>query len=471
MKTKTIISSICIGLLFTVNAWAGGNSHKISFTVKGWENKVCYMGFYYGESPYISLNKQGKKDSVAVDAKGNFKFEGDTVLPGGVYFAITKDNKQRLEFIIDKEQNFSIEADTSDIIGSAKIKGSEENTIFYDYQKYLIQQHKADDKFKIEKNKVMADSIGREVKRYCDNIVKKHPEMLLAKLLLAAQEIVIPPTPKLANGRPDSNFAYRYYKVHYFDNVDLTDGRLIRSPVLFTHIKFYLNKLTMQDPDSIIGAADYLIEKARPSKDMFRFIVGYITNTYETSEIMGMDKVFVHMAKKYYTPDQAFWVSASQMERIQERASQLDPILIGKRAPSLTLPDSENVMRTMDSIKANYTILYFWDYDCGHCQKETPKLVKWYDSIKGEGIEVYAIEDNEKELRKWKDYVIKNKLDWINVSDIFNTSNFRHEYDIITTPTVYVLDENKNIIAKKINVEDLNKIIKHDREKRDNSDR
>jgi peroxiredoxin len=464
MKTKYFL--LGASLFIAVSVMAGTNAYKISFTVKGWQNKICFLGFYYGENPYISLNKQGKKDSIKVDAKGNFEFTGDSVLAPGVYFAITKDNKQRLEFLVDKEQHFSIEADTNDMLGLTKIKGSEENTIFYEYQNFLTKKHKEDEKYKADKNKAMSDTVAKEVKRYCRNIIQKHPDMLFAKLLLAAEEIEVPPSPKLANGREDSTFPYRYYKAHYFDNVDLSDSRLIRSPVLFPHIKYYLTKLTLQDPDSIIVSADYLINKAKSSKEMFRFLVGYITNTYETSEIMGMDKVFVHMAKKYYTPEQAYWISASQMERIQERAAQLEPILIGKRAPSLTLPDSSNVMRTMDSIKANYIVLYFWDYDCGHCQKATPKLVKWYDSIKGEGVEVYAVEENEKDLKKWKDYVKKNKLDWTNVSDIFNTSNFRHDYDVITTPTIYVLDENKNIIAKKINVEDLDKIIKHDKEKR-----
>ena len=46
---------------------------------------------------------------------------------------------------------------------------------------------------------------------------------------------------------------------------------------------------------------------------------------------MGMDAVFVHMALKYYTADQATWVSASQLEKIRKRAMQLDPILLGQK--------------------------------------------------------------------------------------------------------------------------------------------
>ena len=186
---------------------------------------------------------------------------------------------------------------------------------------------------------------------------------------------------------------------------------------------------------------------------------------YDTSKIMGMEKIFVHMATRYYTPNQAYWINASQLEKIRDRAAVLAPTLLGEHAPSLALPDSSNVIRPMDSIKANYTILYFWDYDCGHCQKETPKLIKWYDSIKGEGIEVYAVEINEANLAKWKEYVRQHKLDWINVTDIFHSSNFHHDFDVQTTPMIYVLDEDKKIIAKKIDTEELNKVLKHFMEK------
>ena len=120
-------------------------------------------------------------------------------------------------------------------------------------------------------------------------------------------------------------------------------------------------------------------------------------------------------------------------------------------------------MQAYDSIKATFTILYFWDYDCGHCQKETPKLIRWYDSIKAEGVEVYAVQTNESQA-KWKDYVKAHKLDWINVMNYYHTSNFHDDYDVLTTPMLYLLDENKHIIAKKINTEDLDKVIKHYKE-------
>ena len=466
MKIKILFLTLLFFVAATLSLQAAPKKHVIKFTVKGLKNIVCYLGGHYGDHDYIY-------DTAKVDDKGNFQFSGDKDLDGGVYFIISADKKKLFEFIIDKEQKFSIMADTTDYIKTMKVVGSEENSLFYDFQRYAMKAHeKLDSLANIVKNgpdkegaRKQLDTLNARGKRYRNDFVAKHADMFMAKVLNAVEEPVVPPAPILSNGRPDSTFAFKYYKAHFFDNVDFSDPRLIHTPVLFPKIKEYLTRLTIPDPDSIINAADYLIQKAGSDKDMLKFLVQYIIYTYENSEIMGMDAVFVHMAKKYYTPELAFWVSASQLERVKERADQLDPILIGKKAIPIVLPDTNNVMQALDSVKAEYTVLYFWDYDCSHCQKETPVLIKWYDSIKAEGIEVYAVQTNSG-VDKWKEYIKKHKLDWMNVMDIYHTGNFRHDYDVVTTPMIYLLDENKKIIAKKINAEDLDKVLKHYKERK-----
>ena len=44
------------------------------------------------------------------------------------------------------------------------------------------------------------------------------------------------------------------------------------------------------------------------------------------------------------------------------------------------------------------------------------------------------------------------KLTWINVGDPYLHNNFRHDFDISSTPQVFILDSNKKIIAKKLDV-------------------
>ncbi len=469
MKTKVLFLCGFLFLASSMSLQAAPKKHILKFTVTGFKNTICYLGGHYGDHDYIY-------DTAKVDDKGNFQFSGDKELDGGVYFIISSSKKKLFEFIIDKEQKFSMQADTSDYIKTMKVIGSDENKLFYDYQRYAVEMHskmetlskQAKDGPNKDSAKKELDTLNQQSRSYRQDFIAKHSNMLMAKILNTVEEPTIPTAPILSNGRPDSTFAYRYYKAHYFDNVDFSDPRIIHTTVFFPKIKEYLTKLTAPDPDSVIAAADYLIQKAGNDKDMFKFLVQYIIYTYESSEIMGMDKVFVYIAKKYYTPGLATWVSATQLERVKERADLLEPILIGKQAIPIVLPDTNNIMQALDSIRAEFTVVYFWDYDCGHCQIETPKLVRWYDSIKHQDIKVYAVQTNSIGADKWKKYIKDHKLDWINVMDTYHTSNFRHDYDVVTTPMIYLLDENKKIIAKKIDVENLDKVLKHFRDRKGN---
>ena len=213
-------------------------------------------------------------------------------------------------------------------------------------------------------------------------------------------------------------------------------------------------------PDSINAAADYLVELARPNSEVFKFVVWWITNTYETSNIMGMDAVFVHMADKYYTAEQAFWVDSTGLAKIQDRARTLKPLLLGQKAKNLVLEDTSGVYRSLNDVKSPYTILIFWDPDCGHCQKAMPKLKDLYDKFKIKGVQVYAVDDAVEE-EKWKKYIREHNLNWINVADLQTHNNFRHDYDLTSTPQIFLLDDTKTIIAKRIDVETLGDLLQH----------
>jgi alkyl hydroperoxide reductase subunit AhpC len=466
LKTKSIFSSILLLTLFAFSAFATTPvKHKYSFTVRGLHNTKCFLGFYYGDKSYVL-------DSSAVDEKGNFSFQGDSLLPGGVYFILLKD-KRYFEFIIDKEQHFAMRTDSTDFVKFMKVEGSPENQLFYDYLNYAAVQYqklkKMQDSLKTPAQKMAGhakmDSLNNAVKKYKEDFIAHHPEMFVSEIFKAAEYPDVPETPTLPNGRKDSTFGFRYYKSHFFDNINFSDDRMVHTPqqIFFDRVKEYFTKLTFQVPDSINAAADYILNKARRSPDMFKFLVNWISFTYESSNIMGMDAVFVHMVETYYTPQIATWESPSHLDKMIERAKQLEPILIGKPAIPLVLPDTANVMTDMEAGNARYTVLIFWDYDCGLCQREIPKLKKWYDSVKGQGYEVYAVEIAENlDIQKWKEYIRKHNLNWINVADISHTSNFRHDYDVISTPMIYILNEDKRIIAKKIDVIDLNGVLRHD---------
>lgn len=458
-RSFTILLFISLFFLKNVSAQEG---YQVKVKVAGVRDSMCYLANYFGDKQYL-------KDSCLADAQGSFVFKGKEKLGGGIYLVVIP-GKRYFEVLIDKEQNFSLETDTVDFVKHMKIKGSQENTVFYDYLKFIGEKSKAIEPLRAEYESVKSDPaksedvkkrmavIDSSVITYKDAFMKNNPDFLLTKVFKVTEEVKMPEIPKKADGSLDSLFMYNYYKAHFFDNIDLKDDRLLRTPVFHPKLEQYFKKLTLQMPDSINKEADQIIAQLNPGSEMFKYVVWWVTNTYETSNIMGMDAVFVHMVEKYYTKEKAFWVDDAQLYKIQDRARVLKPILVGTKVKNIVLNDSLGRPHSLYDVKSKYTILYFWDPDCGHCQKITPKLKESYDKIKSKGVQVFAV-CTEVEIDKWKKFIREKDLNWINVADPELHNNFRHDFDITTTPQIFLLDENKNIIAKKIEVDTMNDIL------------
>lgn len=466
-KIHKQLSLLCLAML-AVSFCSAQKGYNLKITVHGIpKDSMCRLANYFGDKQYL-------QDSAKADANGTVVFKKEETLPGGIYLFVDP-AKKYFELIVDKEQQFEMETDTIDYVKHMKIKGSRDNTLFYDYLKFIGSKSKEIEPLRTELENAKSEKDKKTIREKMDAISKEvidmktkfmtdNPDAFMTKVFKTSQEVDVPEPPKNADGSIDSSFQYHYYKAHFFDNIDMTDDRMLRTPVLFNKIEQYIKKLTPQTPDSINVAADYVVELARPNSEVFKFVVWWITNTYETSNLMGMDAVFVHMAKKYYTADQAFWVDSTTLYKIQDRAKRLEPILIGKKAKNIVLKDSLDKYHALYDITSPYTILYIWDPDCGHCQKSTPKLKEFYDKYKSKGVEIFAV-DNEVEMEKWRKYIHEHNLNWINVADPEVTSNFRYDYDVSSTPQVFLLDAEKKILAKRIDVETLDDFMKREFDK------
>jgi thiol-disulfide isomerase/thioredoxin len=239
-----------------------------------------------------------------------------------------------------------------------------------------------------------------------------------------------------------------------------------------------------QIPDTICNYAHKVIEKMDPKSELFKYTVHHLTYKYETSNIMGMDAVFVCMAKEYYCPannSKAYWIDSTKLVDLCEKADKTEPLLIGKKAPRLILADtSESKWIDFYKLSNKYNLLIFWDPDCGHCKKEIPKMIELYKELKEKNIDIEFIAiGTNLENKKWIEYVKKNKLQWINISDFpdanenaknyiyekrvttLKSLNFRLTYDIFSTPQVYLVDKEKKIIGKKLNTLSLAKMLEH----------
>jgi len=466
MKKLTGIFSLVILLLLTTSLSGAAEGYLIKFRVKGRNDTTCLIANYFWNGTYV-------KDTLKADGSGRFTFKAKNDLPKGIYLVVFPD-KSYFEFIVNKDKKFSLETEKQDPIEKMTVTGSPENQLFYDYIRYnakkfneirTFQSQQKDlrdnkDSLKLIDEKIK--DVNSELIKYKLNIVTKHPDSFVAFLINAMKEPEIPEIPTLPNGRKDSTFGYRYYKEHFWDGTDFTDDRLLRTPFFYNKLKKYYDMVLIQNPDSIISGSDQIIEKARPNHEMFKFLVWFATNHYENSEIMGFDKIFVHVTEKYYVTGQADWLDQTMRQNIVKKALKIKPLLLGEKAPNLVMMDTNNQLVSMYNVDAKFLLVLFWDPDCGHCEKEIPKIKEFYDQNKDKfGVEIFAV-CSDTSLVKWKTAIKKKSMNWINVDGPRTLTGDYHElYDIHTTPVIYFLNSRKEIIAKQLEADQLTVFLKN----------
>ncbi len=249
------------------------------------------------------------------------------------------------DFLIAKKQIINISVpDTSDIINTVVISGAEENGLFEEYQKYasakgkLLQKEleayktsttKADSSVHEKKYKELND----ELNSYRDNIIKDHPESMLATLLTSMKPVpVLYPNPKT---HEDSVANFQYYKKHYWDGITFMDDRIIRTPFFLPKLENYYTNVVPPMPDSIIKESDYMLLLARSSPEMYKFLLNWLTDEYIYPKYMGQDAVFVHLFEKYHSKGVSSWLNEKQLKTISDRAYMLMANLIGEQAANL----------------------------------------------------------------------------------------------------------------------------------------
>jgi peroxiredoxin len=300
------------------------------------------------------------------------------------------------------------------------------------------------------------------VKTLRDKIIADHKGKFVSKLLYASMEPEVPKAPDSLSSDAAKDWQFRMYKSQYLQFVDFSDERMLRTPIIQNKIKEYLNRLTVQHPDSIILSIEDIMHLAQANDEIFKFCVITITNMWANSNQMCFDKIYVHMAGNYYVNGRASWVDSTQLSKIKERYYKMIYNTCDRKAVNLLMKDMNDQLTNLYDIDAKYIVMVFWAWDCGHCKKEMPRLVEFYNEYQQYGVKVFAVSTKD-EIKEWKEFIKENGMeDFINVTDPDNKTNFRTFYDIYSTPVIYLLDKDKKIMAKRLDIYNLKKYLHHE---------
>jgi len=449
--------------------------YQVTLKAPQFKSGIAYLTYYMGEN----LNMA---DSAAVSNAGTAVFKGSSKLPPGIYVIVLPGKRLRAELLIDKEQLIGISMDTTDLLNKTIITGSKENIPYVAYQKFVaargkvLQQERAAYSMSLTSadsllHETNYNNVNKQLNDYRANVVKTQPNSMLAALLSAMKEPIVPmPNPIT---RQDSVNNYYYYKSHYWDGISFMDARIIRTPFFPKKLEKYYREIIPQAADSIIKDADYKLLLARSAPEMYKYLLNWLTDEYMNPKYMGQDAVFVHLFDKYHSKGLSNWLNEKQMEIVSRRAYMLMANLIGEKGADLQMVDSAGKPSSLYNLEASYVVLVFWDPNCGHCKEEIPRIDSIYQANwKKHGVKIYAVltQDEKEDLKNaWVNYIKEHKLgDWTHVYQTkemeaadrkAQVAGFRQLYDVTMTPTLYLLDKDKHIIGKKLTWEQLNDFL------------
>jgi len=463
---------ISVAIFLAVSTTLIAQGFKVTLQAPNYNSGIAYLTYYYGKNINI-------EDSGVVSNKGIIVFQKKEKLQPGVYSIVFPGKNKMFDFLVDKEQVINIKADSSDLLDKTTVTGSKENILFQKYQKYVAAKGSRLQKellaFRASKNK--ADSLlheknyndlNKDLNDYRDNIIKQNPESMLASLLTSMKE------PQVLNRKPitreDSINNFQYYKKHYWDGITFMDDRIIRTPFFLPKVEKYFREVVSPSPDSIIRESDYLLLRTRTAPEMYKFLLNWLTDEYIYPKYMGQDAVFVHLFEKYHSKGISSWLNEKQLTAISNRAYMLMSNLIGEEAANLDMVDSSGISKSLYDVKAPYIIVCFWDPTCSHCREEVPRIDSLYHARwEKEGVKIYGVLTEAKEQPKWREFInTYNLQSWINVyqtdeqkkmDEDAKKPSYKQLYDVTQTPTLYLLDKNKHIIAKKLTWQQMDDVL------------
>ena len=423
---------------------------------------------FYAEENFLA-------DTTTRTANGVMKFKKAEGYPQGLYYVKFADQKY-LQVMLGEDQKFTLETNAANPDGAMKVNGSDENSAFFEN---LAKEKTGNQILQTINSRITAAQEGTEIYKAAkadqtalldqrdadlEKIYKKYPNTLFEKFKRAGAN------PRVRDDVPRAEMAY-HYRNEFWNDVDFSDRRLIRTPVIKNKLNRFFEELTPQNQDSILSSAYLLTDLTLTHPEYFKFIANWVVRKYEPTKctLMDPEKVHVKMLQKYFNQDRAFWADSLTIFGLQQRASEMQNSLIWEKGPDVIAKDLAGKTHRLFDNDEDYVIVYMFAPSCEHCQEETPKLVKWYNEQKaaGKSRDVYAIalDSNVDDPNELANYIKKTNIPFPVIWDPTSRSIYKTYY-VDITPEIYVLNPDRMIVGKNLKTFQIDTMINRDIDKR-----
>lgn len=438
-------------MMMTVVAGYAQNSHEISGSVTNLKEPKVFLAYFYGEQVHIF-------DSAVVSDNGSFKFSVNASHLPGYYRVILK--KDHYVDLILNDEDIRFRTDFNEPLDSLRILQSRENQIYYDFLEQagknrlkqdllttLIDYYPRDDTF-YQEIRDRYHAVQKNVDRYADSIVWNFPALYVARVIKAQKRPFLS-----ADLKPEERM--QYLRANYWSSVDMTDTTLLRSTVYtnlaIDYMSLYGNRQFNQEQleNAFIQAVDVMLTVSMASEAVYRFMLEYLVKGFEKYHF---DKVLDHISTTYAVEEGC--ENESIDGEVMKRLKNYQNLSVGKPAPGVSIPDTTGKMIDLQQFSNDYLLIIFWASWCQHCSELMPRLKDVYQKYRPR-LEMLAISiDHDKEA--YVKALREGNFPWMNGCDLKGWgSTPAVNFNIYATPTMFLLDKNKTIIAKPITLREL----------------
>ncbi|MGY0406906.1 MAG: TlpA family protein disulfide reductase [Polaribacter sp.] len=400
-----------------------------------------------------------KKDSVTINGKkhfiGTFEFKlPKNTKPGSYRITYRTEKAGFVDFIFNKENvYFTFHPDYPEL--SITFSSSKENILYKKYVEEISSAQQTLDSLQIKALKNPNVSLKKTYKKDLQKLNAIQKKYLNASKGMYSQPFI---KATLRANSPELQTTSQAYMSNinttFFDHINFSDKTLLNSSFLLDRISdyvFYINysdnlatqkKLFKKSITTVFSK----IESATFKKDVIKFLIDH----FETSKNLEM---IDYLFENYYDklPD-----SVQDKEYKTKKLSAL-ATEVGRVAPNFSWTENGKTQQLSTLKEATNYVLVFWSAECSHCLREIPQLYAFMKNHKNIKVVAFAL---EREKTNWKNY-IKKLSGWHHVLGLKKwENNIARKYNIVATPTYFVLDSNKKIIAKPRELKDIETFIK-----------
>jgi peroxiredoxin len=394
-------------------------------------------------------------DSTTIDSSGSFQFGSDLNLHPGFYMIQLNENSA-IDVLLNKEP---LVFQTSALNPSAtmEVESSWETRELY---KVIAERNQISQKKQMINQLLQLyqqDSVSIELMNSLENELnhlearifaidgeyeKQHPDRMLTRFLIYNDYIPDFNSNEQFHGKYTDQ--QTFLKDYFFYNFDLQDSLLLYSRIIPNKYETYLG-LWEANQTQYTLAIQRILDMVKVNHELYQFTVEFFLRALKNSEF---NDLFAYLSDLY----EAEFAQGCEVDRLGFDPTKIkalkENLAVGKPAPLFDYVNIQGEEKSLEKLDARATLLVFWSSWCGHCKEAMPELKAMYEKYDDKGLEIVGI-SLDQQSDQAKAFINELALPWDNTIDpSLSKVNISEMYNITHTPTLYLLNKNKHIVAK-----------------------